>query len=73
MANSPSTASNEAGATQFFEKTEYGKEDLDIAFAVELLSHGTLSERQLASALTTWTHRGLVAELRRQQHDGIVG
>lgn len=45
-------------ATQIVEETEYSKEDRDIAFAVEILSAAVINERQLASALTTWTLHG---------------
>jgi eukaryotic-like serine/threonine-protein kinase len=50
--------SRELAATQISEDLDYSKEDRDIAFAVEVLESAFLSERQMASALTTWTLYG---------------
>lgn len=50
--------SNELAATQISEEIEYSKEDRDIAFAVEVLESRAINERQLATALTTWTLYG---------------
>ncbi|WP_298863095.1 serine/threonine-protein kinase [uncultured Gimesia sp.] len=48
----------EFDATQISEELDYSKEDRDIAFAVEALESSVISERQLATALTTWTLYG---------------
>ena len=45
-------------ATQISEELDYSKEDRDIAFAVEALESAVVSERQLTTALTTWTLYG---------------
>ncbi len=49
---------DEIAATQFVEQQEYLKEEADIAFAIEVLNASQLSERQLASALASWTLHG---------------
>ena len=50
--------SRELEATQISEDLDYSKEDRDIAFAVEVLESSILSDRQMASALATWTLYG---------------
>lgn len=63
---------NELAATQISEEIEYSKEDRDIAFAVEVLESGAISERQLASALTTWTLYGNTALADQLLKKGLI-
>ncbi len=47
--------------THIAEETVFSKEERDIAFAVEVLAAAVISERQLSSALATWTLHGSTA------------
>ncbi len=53
--------SNEFERTYVVEQTDYSKEERDIAFALEVLNAAVINERQLASALSTWTLHGHTA------------
>ncbi len=53
-----STPTGGFATTQLVEQTEFSKEERDIAFAVEALGSGNITERQMASALGNWTLHG---------------